>query len=133
MDVIAKTVFGIDIDSQNQPNDPFVTNLDPIFTFTLTRRLLMIASRKHVLQNSFQNSMYPLCMVYFALENQASLYICPLLEPIYCNFLKFPPGSKLLASVNSLVKFFSAKGQSKITVVKVYTYVFIIVFMNNIY
>lgn len=51
MDAIASTAFGIEVDSQNQPNDPFVANLEPIFNFNLKRKILMIMSCKYVICN----------------------------------------------------------------------------------
>ncbi|XP_045213917.2 cytochrome P450 3A29-like [Mercenaria mercenaria] len=39
MDAIASTAFGIDIDSQKQPDDPFVKNLDRIFMIGAFARL----------------------------------------------------------------------------------------------
>ncbi|XP_052791149.1 cytochrome P450 3A41-like [Mya arenaria] len=42
MDAIASTAFGIDIDSQNQPNEPFVTNIDAIFQPNKLARLYVL-------------------------------------------------------------------------------------------
>lgn len=42
MDAIASTAFGIDIDSQKQPDDPFVKNIDLIFKFSPWRRIPLL-------------------------------------------------------------------------------------------
>ncbi|XP_053393028.1 cytochrome P450 3A25-like [Mercenaria mercenaria] len=42
MDTIASTAFGIDIDSQKQPDDPFVKNLDKIFKLKTWTKMLFI-------------------------------------------------------------------------------------------
>ncbi|KAL4241058.1 Cytochrome P450 3A4 [Mactra antiquata] len=44
MDAIASTAFGLDIDSQKKPNDPFVTNIDPIFKLRRLPRIYVTIS-----------------------------------------------------------------------------------------
>jgi len=44
MDAICSTAFGIDIDSQNAPNDPFVANVEPIFKLGLATKLIILAT-----------------------------------------------------------------------------------------
>lgn len=43
MDCIASTAFGIDVDSQNQPNDPFVANVSLVLNVAAWKRFLNIA------------------------------------------------------------------------------------------
>jgi len=42
MDAIASTAFGIDVDSQSQPEDPFVNNIESIMKQTFTKQFLFL-------------------------------------------------------------------------------------------
>ncbi|XP_030646830.1 cytochrome P450 3A40 isoform X2 [Chanos chanos] len=42
MDVVTSTAFSVDIDSMNQPNDPFVTNIKKMLKFSFFNPLLVI-------------------------------------------------------------------------------------------
>ncbi|XP_070832220.1 cytochrome P450 3A40-like [Chaetodon trifascialis] len=44
MDVVASSAFGVDIDSLNNPSDPFVTNIKKMLKFSLLNPLLIIAA-----------------------------------------------------------------------------------------
>ena len=44
MDAIGLTAFGIDIDSQNAPNDPFVANLEPILSVGFLTKLMVLTT-----------------------------------------------------------------------------------------
>jgi len=44
MDAIASTAFGIDVDSQNHPDDPFVANVEPLLKLDLRARIIFFLS-----------------------------------------------------------------------------------------
>lgn len=46
MDTIASTAFGIDIDSLSQPDDPFVTKIDPILNPNLVKKVGLVLTCK---------------------------------------------------------------------------------------
>jgi len=46
MDAIASTAFGIEVDSQSTPDDPFVSNIDHIFKPGKWRKFVMILACK---------------------------------------------------------------------------------------
>ena len=42
MDAIASTAFGIDVDSQNGPDDPFVANIETLLTLGFVTKLIVL-------------------------------------------------------------------------------------------
>jgi len=48
MDSIASTAFGIDIDSQNQQDDPFVANVDRIFERTPKAKIMFLIASMYI-------------------------------------------------------------------------------------
>lgn len=48
MDIITSTAFGVDIDSLNNPLDPFVTNIKKMIKFDLFNPLLVLVGTKFI-------------------------------------------------------------------------------------
>uniref|UniRef100_A0A8C2IT02 Thromboxane-A synthase n=1 Tax=Cyprinus carpio TaxID=7962 RepID=A0A8C2IT02_CYPCA len=57
MDVIASVAFGTQVDSQNNPDDPFVHHASKFFAFTFFKPLMLFFSRfnQHHIQNSIKS------------------------------------------------------------------------------
>lgn len=47
MDVIASVAFGMHVDSQNNPNDPFVNYASKFFAFSFFRPIMFLFSMLH--------------------------------------------------------------------------------------
>jgi hypothetical protein len=45
MDVVTSTAFSVDIDSLNQPSDPFVANIKKMMNFSFLSPMLLISGR----------------------------------------------------------------------------------------
>lgn len=48
MDIITSTAFGVDIDSLNNPSDPFVTNIKKMIKFDLFNPLLVLVGTEFI-------------------------------------------------------------------------------------
>ncbi|XP_070568647.1 cytochrome P450 3A9-like [Ptychodera flava] len=62
MDCIARTAFGLEVDSQNNPDDPFVTNIKNVFNFNLLNPailLLILFPSSHRLLEMFNFNIFP--------------------------------------------------------------------------
>lgn len=46
MDVVTSTSFSVDIDSLNNPNDPFVTNIKELLKFDFLKPLLLTIGKE---------------------------------------------------------------------------------------
>lgn len=60
MDVVTSTAFSVDIDSLNNPSDPFVTNIKKMLKFDLFSPLFLIIGTVH---NSFYCYKIQLCVI----------------------------------------------------------------------
>lgn len=61
MDVVTSSSFSIDIDSLNNPSDPFVTNIKKMLKFDLLNPLFLAVGTeltKHLLLISFQCQLF---------------------------------------------------------------------------
>ncbi|XP_076584600.1 cytochrome P450 3A40-like [Chaetodon auriga] len=68
MDVVASAAFGVDIDSLNNPSDPFVTNIKKMLKFSLLNPLLVIAGVFPFLGpifEKFEVSLFPVSVMKF--------------------------------------------------------------------
>ena len=52
MDVVVSTSFSVDIDSMNNPNDPFVTNIKKFLKFSFLNPVLILIGMTHLISYS---------------------------------------------------------------------------------
>lgn len=58
MDVIASVAFATQVDSQNNPDDPFVCHAQMFFSFSFFRPIMLLFSKYDVKHVSIQNVTY---------------------------------------------------------------------------
>lgn len=52
MDVVVSTSFSVDIDSMNNPNDPFVTNIKKFLKFSFLNPVFLLLGMTHLISYS---------------------------------------------------------------------------------